>query len=91
MNANLERPEGNGSADSRQWDEVGHLPCRLSVDLSASGFTVQDLLDLREGFVVDTRWTAGRELPVHVNGVQIGWAEFEAIDGKLSVRLTGVA
>ena len=38
--------------------------------------------------LVDTRRREGAHVPVLVNGVMVGWAEFDVIDGRLAVRMT---
>jgi len=37
---------------------------------------------------VDTRRREGAHVPVMVNTVMVGWAEFDVIDGRLAVRMT---
>ncbi len=70
------------------WPEALELPCRLNVSLEVPHFTIRDLLSLRVNSLVDTRRTEGAHVPVKVNGVMVGWAEFDVLDGRLAVRLT---
>ncbi len=70
------------------WPEALELPCRLNVSLEVPHFTIRDLLALRVDSLVDTRRGEGAHVPVKVNGVMVGWAEFDVIDGQLAVRLT---
>jgi len=70
------------------WPEVLELPCHLYVELEVAHFTVRDLLDLHADSVVDTQRREGANVPVKVNGVMVGWAEFDVIEDRLSVRLT---
>jgi flagellar motor switch protein FliN/FliY len=70
------------------WPEALELPCQLSVALEVPHFTVGDLLNLSVGGVVDTRRREGAHVPVLVNTVMVGWAEFDVIDGRLAVRMT---
>jgi flagellar motor switch/type III secretory pathway protein FliN len=73
------------------WEEVGWLPCLLSVDLPLRKFTVRDLLQLEKGTVVESRNPSGSDVPVIVNTQLIGWAEFEVVGQRLAVRLTELA
>jgi flagellar motor switch protein FliN len=70
------------------WPEALGLLCKLSVSLEIPHFTIRDLLALGANSLVDTRRREGAHVPVTVNGVMVGWAEFDVIDGKLAVRLT---
>jgi flagellar motor switch protein FliN/FliY len=64
------------------------LPCRLRVALEVPHFTVRDLLALDANSVVDTSRREGAHVPVMVNGIMVGWAEFDVIDGRLAIRMT---
>lgn len=70
------------------WPEVLDLPCHLNVALEVPGFTIRDLLSLQVNSIVDTRRHEGAHVPVQVNGVMVGWAEFDVIEDRLAVRFT---
>jgi len=70
------------------WPEALELPCELCVALDVPHFTIRDLLSLSVNSLVDSRRREGAHVPVRVNGIMVGWAEFDVIDGKLAVRLT---
>ena len=70
------------------WPEALELPCHLCVSLEIPNFTVRDLLSLSINSLVDTQRREGAHVPVLVNSVMVGWAEFDVIDGRLAVRMT---
>jgi flagellar motor switch protein FliN len=70
------------------WPEALELICQLSVALEVPRFTIRDLLALSVNSLVDTRRREGAHVPVIVNGIMVGWAEFDVIDGRLAVRMT---
>ena len=70
------------------WAEVLDLPCCLRVNLEVPDFTIRDLLSLEVNSIVDTQRREGAHVPVHVNGVMVGWAEFDVIEDRLAVRFT---
>ena len=70
------------------WPEALELPCQLWVALEVPHFTVRDLLSLGANSLVDTERREGAHVPVLVNSVMVGWAEFDVIDGRLAVRMT---
>ena len=77
--------------DDEGWRSVLGLPCELTVDLPLPNVTVADFLRLRNASVLDARWGLGRDVPLHLNGRQIGWVEFEVSGSQLAVRLTELA
>lgn len=64
------------------------LPCQLSLDVTAPNFTVGDLLRLRVGSIVETRWPYVSDVPLSVNGKRVGWAKFEVMGDRLAARIT---
>jgi flagellar motor switch protein FliN/FliY len=70
------------------WPEALELPCHLTVGLEVPHFTIRDLLALNVNSLVDTRRREGAHVPVMVNDIMVGWAEFDVIDGRLAVRMT---
>lgn len=81
-------PDANEEA---RWRPVMLLPCQLTLDLTVPSFRVADFLALRVGSVIGSEWGVGRDLPLRVNGILIGWAELEGSGAKLAVRLTEIA
>jgi len=73
-----------------RWAVASLLPCTLSVDVVAPGFTIGDLLDLEVGSIINTHHASGNPVPVWVNGVRIGWAEFDVLGKHVAVRITEV-
>jgi len=71
-----------------QWTDAAFLPCVLSVDVPLSNFTVRDLLQLEKGSIVESKNVNGADVPVVVNSKLIGWAEFEVVGQRLTIRLT---
>lgn len=71
--------------------DYGWLPCHLSVALAVSKFTVRDLLNLKKGSIVETSCHYTSDVPLRVNGMLIGWSEFEVVGTHLTVRITEFA
>jgi flagellar motor switch protein FliN/FliY len=69
-------------------DSMPWLPCTLSLELPVVHFTIGDLLTLTTGSVIATSYHQTGDLPLRVNGLLIGWTEFEVIDDRLAVRIT---
>ncbi len=76
---------------SDPWARVEALPCLLSIEIPVPGFTVADLVRLQAGRLIDTRWTVGQDVPLHINGELVAWSEFEIVNNHIAVRLTELA
>lgn len=81
--ANASTSEGEESS----WESVSGLPCHLSVALPVAGFKVRDLLELETETVVDTHCNTSDPVPVWVNAVRIGEAEFDVFGTRLAIRI----
>jgi flagellar motor switch/type III secretory pathway protein FliN len=77
---------GEGSLERFDW-----LPCRLSLEIPVSHFTLGDLLRLQKGSVVHTAIPGTDEVPLSVNGQLIAWIQFEMIGDRLAARITELA
>ncbi len=67
------------------------LKCTVFVELPVTRTTVRELLALAPGSILETSCKATSDLPVRVNGVLIGWAEFDVVSNHLAVRITELA
>jgi flagellar motor switch/type III secretory pathway protein FliN len=70
------------------WASVLTLPCELRVELPIQRFYMRDLARLAKGSVVDSKWPITSGVPLLANGERIAWGEFEAVSGRLALRLT---
>jgi flagellar motor switch protein FliN/FliY len=78
--------QGKATAETYGW-----VPCRLSLQIPISRFTVRDLLRLRPGSILTTNFHHANDIPLCANGLLIGWTEFEVIGNRLAVRITELA
>jgi flagellar motor switch/type III secretory pathway protein FliN len=72
----------------QQWGPMLELPCQLTLELSIPDFTVADLLRLQTGDLLDTKWSQSSDVPVRINEQLLAWAEFEAANESLAMRIT---
>jgi flagellar motor switch/type III secretory pathway protein FliN len=93
LEAQPEEPRRSESTASRKdpLDSLPMLPCTLSLDLPVVRFTIQDLLTLGKGSIVETACHHTSDVPLRVNQLLIGWTEFEVIGDRLAVRITDQA
>ncbi|MCF8031212.1 MAG: flagellar motor switch protein FliN [Desulfohalobiaceae bacterium] len=89
-----QEPQGNeGGTENRELRELGFLldvPLQVSVELGRSRVLIKDLLQMREGSVVELDKLAGEPLEVYVNSHLIARGEAVVVDDKIGLRLTDV-
>jgi len=86
------QPKPRVAAPSQdRWTALVLLPCTLSVDLAVSEVTVGDLLDLEVGSIINSHHPESSPLPVWVNGVTVGRAEFDVVGKHIAVRITEIS
>ena len=76
----------NDAAERFAW-----LPCRLSLELPVTKFTLGDLLRLGKDSVVTTGLRSTEDMPLRVNRRLIAWVQFEMIGDRLAARITELA
>jgi len=74
-----------------QGSAVRRIPIEIDVSIPIRRFQVRDVLALREGQVIGTRWVEGEDMPLTAHGTQLAWIDIEVIDQKLAVRITRLA
>lgn len=79
------------AAQRRLPAHIEHLPVGLDVRLPVPHFTMRQLLSLKRGSVFETAWLASEDLPLSCGGEHFLWIEFEAVDEKLTARITRLA
>lgn len=82
-----QQDEDQPGGEDNPWESASGLPCLLSVALPVSGFKVRDLLELEVETVIDTRCNTNNPVPVWVNSVRIGEAEFDVFGTRLAIRI----
>jgi len=66
------------------------VPLQVSAELGMTKILVKDLLQLREGSVIELEKLAGEPLDVYVNSRLIARAEAVVVNEKIGLRLTDV-
>jgi flagellar motor switch protein FliN/FliY len=91
-----EEQQGQGHeepSEQKEFRELGFLldvPLQVSVELGRSKVLIKDLLQMREGSVIELDKLAGEPLEVYVNSHLIARGEAVVVDDKVGLRLTDV-
>jgi flagellar motor switch/type III secretory pathway protein FliN len=73
------------------WGSLLFLECSVSTELRVPNLTVNDILRLQPGSVLNTEWRTNRDLPLRVNGRLLGFTEFDSAGETMGVRITEFA
>jgi flagellar motor switch protein FliN/FliY len=92
-NGDQEPAVSETGTEQRELRELGFLldvPLQVSVELGRSNVLIKDLLQMREGSVVELDKLAGEPLEVYVNSHLIARGEAVVVEDKVGLRLTDV-
>ncbi len=78
------------SAGPRKLDLLLDVPLDLSVELGRARMSIQDLLNLSPGSVIELDKVAGEPLDFMVNGRLVARGEAVVVNDKFGVRITDI-
>ena len=78
------------SAEPRRLDLLLDVPLDLSVELGRARMTIQDLLGLGPGSVIELDKIAGEALDILVNDRLVARGEAVVVNDKFGVRITDI-
>jgi flagellar motor switch protein FliN/FliY len=81
-----QKPEGS----SRRLDMLLDVPLEVNVELGRTRMTIQDLLQLGPGSVIELDKVAGEALDILVNGRLVARGEAVVVNDKFGVRITDI-
>jgi flagellar motor switch protein FliN len=80
----------DGDAPSRRLELLLDVPLELSVELGRTRMSIQDLLSLGPGSVVELDKVAGEALDILVNNRLVARGEVVVVNDKFGVRITDI-
>jgi flagellar motor switch protein FliN len=100
MNANAAEPrtaefdnlqdEGGPGGRDVNLDVILDVPVTLSMEVGRTRIPIRNLLQLKQGSVVELDRAAGEPLDVFVNGTLVAHGEVVVVNEKFGIRLTDV-
>jgi flagellar motor switch protein FliN/FliY len=82
---------GSGESGApRKLDLLLDVPLELSVELGRARMSIQDLLNLSPGSVIELDKVAGEPLDFMVNGRLVARGEAVVVNDKFGVRITDI-
>ncbi|ORJ63512.1 flagellar motor switch protein FliN [Geothermobacter hydrogeniphilus] len=79
-----------GTVNPRSIDFLLDIPLNVSVEVGRSRILVKELLQMREGYVIELDKLAGEPLDLYVNSKLIARGEAVLANDKFGLRLTDV-
>lgn len=76
--------------DKKSLEFLYDIPLKVSVEVGRSRILVKDLLQMREGYVLELDKMAGEPLDLYVNSQLIARGEAVLVNDKFGLRLTDV-
>jgi flagellar motor switch protein FliM len=70
------------------WALLSQMPMTLTVRITLDSLKVKELLGLKVGQILESRWSQTSDVPLDVSGVRLGWSEFEVSGQQIGVRVT---
>jgi len=67
---------------------LGEVPVEIEIELDRRVMTAREILQLREGGVIETVRSAGENIDIYIGGVLCGSGEIVVIENTLGVRIT---
>ena len=82
-------PPQSGMGDANL-DMILDIPVTIAVEIGRSKITINNLLKLNQGSVVELDCLAGEPMDVLINGTLIAHGEIVVVNEKFGVRLTDI-
>ncbi len=82
-------PQLSGES-SRRLDMLLDVPLEVNVELGRTRMTIQDLLQLGPGSVIELDKVAGEALDILVNGRLVARGEAVVVNDKFGIRITDI-
>ena len=90
MSTGVDTPAPEGEVSTRRLDLLLDVPLEVTVELGRSRMTIQDLLALSPGAVIELDKIAGEPLDIVVNDRLIARGEAVVINDKFGIRITDI-
>lgn len=78
------------AAHGRKFELLLDVPLEVSVELGRTRMTIQELLSLSPGSVVELDKVAGEPLDIVVNGRLVARGEAVVVNDKFGIRITDI-
>ncbi len=78
------------SISSRELDMIRDIPVNLTVQLGSARLTIQKLLELSQGSVIELKEMVGEPMDIYINNYLLASGEVVAMEEKYGIRITEI-
>jgi flagellar motor switch protein FliN len=79
---------GESISGTKNVDRFSDVPLRVAIELGRVNMTIGQILELREGAIVETRKLSGQPMEIMVNERLFGRGEVVVVGDNLAIRIT---
>lgn len=74
----------------KEFEKYYDIPLKLIFDLATAKVTIRDLLNWKEGDIVETNKMAGEYINIDIENKPLGTGEVIVLDNKFAIRITNI-
>lgn len=79
---------GDSVIGDKNVDRFSDVPLKVAIELGRVNMTIGEILELREGAIVETRKLSGQPMEIMVNERLFGRGEVVVVGDNLAIRIT---
>ena len=79
---------GESISGDKNVDRFSDVPLKVAIELGRVNMTIGEILELREGAIVETRKLSGQPMEIMVNERLFGRGEVVVVGDNLAIRIT---
>ena len=84
----FEQIQGNSVAGDKMVDRFDDVPLKVAIELGRVNLDIREILDLKEGSIIETRKLSGQPMEVMINDRLFGRGEVVVVGDNLAIRIT---
>ena len=79
---------GQSAIGDKNVDRFSDVPLRVAIELGRVNVTIREILELKEGSIVETKKLSGQPMEIMVNDRLFGHGEVVVVGDNLAIRIT---
>jgi len=82
---------GESILGDKNIDRFSDVPLKIAIELGRVNRPIREILDFKEGSIIETRKLSGQPMEVMVNERMFGWGEVVVVGDNLAIRITDLS
>lgn len=80
--------QGSSAIGDKNVDRFDDVPLKVAIELGRVNLGIREILDLKEGSIIETRKLSGQPMEVMINDRLFGRGEVVVVGDNLAIRIT---